>query len=57
MKITIVSMDNDDCLHKDYVEVVQSYFDNQNHLAIDFIDGYTVFIRYVKLWLLHKNLK
>lgn len=35
-------LDNDDCLHKDYVEIVQSYFDNQNHLAIDFIDGYTL---------------
>ncbi|WP_372745109.1 glycosyltransferase [Lutibacter sp.] len=35
-------LDNDDCLHKDYVQVIQSYFDCQNHLAIDLIDGYTL---------------
>ena len=35
-------LDNDDSLHEDYVEVIQSYFDKQNHLAIDLIDGYTL---------------
>lgn len=35
-------LDNDDCLHKDYITEVQSYFDKQKHLAIDFIDGYTL---------------
>jgi len=35
-------LDNDDCLHEDYINVVQSYFDSQNHLAIDLIDGYTL---------------
>ncbi|MDD3721371.1 MAG: glycosyltransferase [Lutibacter sp.] len=35
-------LDNDDSIHEDYVNVVQSYFNNQNHLAIDFIDGYTL---------------
>jgi len=35
-------LDNDDCIHEDYINVVQSYFDSQNHLAIDLIDGYTL---------------
>ncbi|HEY9220213.1 MAG TPA: glycosyltransferase [Lutibacter sp.] len=35
-------LDNDDSLHEDYVKVIQSYFDKQNHLAIDLIDGYTL---------------
>lgn len=35
-------LDNDDSIHEDYVNVVQSYFDKQNHLAIDLIDGYTL---------------
>lgn len=33
-------LDNDDSLHKDYVKTVQSYFNNQNYLAVDIIDGY-----------------
>lgn len=33
-------LDNDDCLHTDYVKVVQSYFNHQEYLAIDMIDGY-----------------
>ncbi len=33
-------LDNDDCLHTDYVKVVQSYFNYQEYLAIDVIDGY-----------------
>lgn len=35
-------LDNDDCIHEDYINVVQSYFNKQNHLAIDLIDGYTI---------------
>lgn len=35
-------LDNDDSIHEDYVEAIQSYFDKQNHLAIDLIDGYTL---------------
>ena len=37
-------LDNDDSLHKDYVETVQSYFDEQDVLAVDFVDGYTMSI-------------
>lgn len=33
-------LDNDDSLHKDYVNVVQSAFNKQNYMAIDIIDGY-----------------
>lgn len=33
-------LDNDDSLHKNYVNEVQSYFNNQNYMAIDIIDGY-----------------
>jgi len=33
-------LDNDDCLHKDYVSIVQSYFNKQNYMAIDIVDGY-----------------
>ncbi len=33
-------LDNDDCLHKNYINVVQSYFDNQNYMAIDIVEGY-----------------
>ena len=33
-------LDNDDSIHKDYVSVVQSCFDNQNFLAVDIVDGY-----------------
>ncbi|MCF6181133.1 glycosyltransferase [Lutibacter sp.] len=35
-------LDNDDSLHKGYINVIQSYFDYQDHLAIDLIDGYTL---------------
>lgn len=33
-------LDNDDCLHKNYVNVVQSYFDKQKYMAVDIVDGY-----------------
>jgi len=36
------SLDNDDCLSKNYIEEVQRKFDQQNFMAIDFIDGYTL---------------
>ena len=35
-------LDNDDSLHKNYVNEVQSYFDSQDYLAIDIVDGYTL---------------
>jgi len=35
-------LDNDDSLHKNYVDEVQSCFDSQDYLAIDIIDGYTL---------------
>lgn len=33
-------LDNDDSLHENYVELIQSNFKQQNYLAIDIIDGY-----------------
>lgn len=42
-------LDNDDCIHKDYVNTVQSYFDNQDFMAVDFIDGYTIVSRQQKV--------
>lgn len=39
----ITSMiDNDDCIHKEYINEVQRQFDSQDFLAIDFINGYTI---------------
>lgn len=35
-------LDNDDCIHEDYTKVVQSYFEEQDHHALDIIDGYTL---------------
>jgi len=35
-------LDNDDCLSKDYIQSVQNRFENQEFMAIDFIDGYTL---------------
>jgi hypothetical protein len=35
-------LDNDDCIHIDYVTEVQNQFDKQDFLAIDFINGYTL---------------
>jgi hypothetical protein len=35
-------LDNDDSLHKDYINTIQSYFAKQDHFAIDLIDGYTL---------------
>ncbi|MBE7640353.1 hypothetical protein GUB10_08415 [Salegentibacter sp. BLCTC] len=35
-------LDNDDCIHQNYTDVVQSYFSKQEHQALDIIDGYTL---------------
>ncbi|WP_242086815.1 glycosyltransferase [Aestuariivivens sediminis] len=35
-------IDNDDCLGINYIKEIQSHFDKQDFLAIDFIDGYTL---------------
>lgn len=35
-------LDNDDSLHQDYIQEVQSHFDSQDFMAIDFVDGYTL---------------
>lgn len=35
-------LDNDDCLHQDFIKEVQTEFDQQDFLAIDFVDGYTL---------------
>ena len=35
-------LDNDDALHQDYVKEVQLNFKQQDFMAIDFIDGYTL---------------
>lgn len=35
-------LDNDDCIHENYTEVIQSYFQKQDHHALDIIDGYTL---------------
>jgi hypothetical protein len=35
-------MDNDDCLSRHYIELVQEKFNNQEFMAIDFINGYTL---------------
>jgi len=38
-------IDNDDCINKLYINEVQKRFNNQNFMAIDFIDGYTLQIQ------------
>ena len=35
-------VDNDDCLHENYVDEVQRLFNCQDYMAIDFIDGYAL---------------
>lgn len=35
-------LDNDDCIANNYVEEVQSNFDKQDFLAVDYVDGYTL---------------
>lgn len=35
-------LDNDDCISNSYIEEVQKRFNNQDFMALDFIDGYTI---------------
>ena len=35
-------LDNDDCLSENYIEEVQNQFSQQDFMAIDYIDGYTL---------------
>lgn len=35
-------LDNDDCVSQDFVDVIQSFFNHQEYLAIDFPQGYTL---------------
>ncbi len=35
-------LDNDDCISKFYVEEIQKRFNNQDFMALDFVDGYTI---------------
>lgn len=35
-------IDNDDCIHKDFIDEIQKQFDFQDFLAIDNINGYTL---------------
>jgi hypothetical protein len=35
-------IDNDDCIHIDFINEVQQKFNNQNFMAFDFIKGYTL---------------
>ncbi|MGY0580694.1 MAG: glycosyltransferase [Paraglaciecola chathamensis] len=35
-------LDNDDSLHQDYIKEVQSHFAEQQFMAIDFVDGFTL---------------
>jgi len=39
------SLDNDDCLSRTYIEEVQRTFNQQDFMAIDFVDGYTLQIQ------------
>ncbi|MBC8884563.1 hypothetical protein H9X57_17885 [Flavobacterium piscinae] len=35
-------IDNDDCIHKDFIDEIQRQFNYQDFLAIDNINGYTL---------------
>ena len=35
-------IDNDDCIHKDFINEIQKHFNKQDFLAIDNIEGYTL---------------
>ncbi|MGX7668340.1 glycosyltransferase [Flavobacterium pedocola] len=35
-------IDNDDCIHKNYIDAIQKMFNRQEFLAIDIINGYTL---------------
>ncbi len=36
------TLDNDDCISRMYIDEVQKRFDQQEFMAVDFIDGYTI---------------
>ncbi|NOY47953.1 MAG: hypothetical protein GXO84_07120 [Chlorobi bacterium] len=35
-------LDNDDCISKFYIDEIQKKFNNQDYLALDYINGYTI---------------
>lgn len=35
-------IDNDDCIHKDYISTIQQQFKSQNFMAIDILKGYSL---------------
>ena len=35
-------IDNDDCIHKDFINEIQKQFNKQDFLAIDVLNGYTL---------------
>ncbi len=35
-------IDNDDCIHKDYISTIQEQFDSQDFMAIDILKGYSL---------------
>lgn len=35
-------IDNDDCIHKDYIDTIQKQFNNQDFMAIDVVKGYSL---------------
>ena len=35
-------IDNDDCIHKDYIATIQSQFNSQDFMAIDILKGYSL---------------
>ncbi|MDH5381380.1 MAG: putative rhamnosyl transferase [Cyclobacteriaceae bacterium] len=37
-------LDNDDSIHKDYINTIQNCFDSQDFMAVDFIDGYSLLL-------------
>jgi len=39
------SLDNDDCISRTYIEEIQKKFNQQDFMAVDFVDGYTLQIQ------------
>lgn len=37
-------VDNDDCVHKDFVKEIQNKFDRQDNCVVDIIDGYQIIL-------------
>lgn len=40
--IISTGIDNDDCISKHFIDEIQQKFDQQEFMALDFIDGYTI---------------